>query len=1121
MEDPSFLAETGDNDATFVASNAGGATSAQGLSANFDKETWEAIEKKLSSHEIDVLKVLVDYAFGVDANVSHPIYSISDNFYRQFRKDLMLSLKRTKTSVPVPLSLVLGPLDPIVQPPVEQSSGKGKKVKPKPLSKADEIRQKNSVSRIKQSVDNILETFKKDFSDITSVSLTASMNSDVVEIKGIGLLYACAWLDHHIAIFNTEEHYAKVFDIIAVSQKFVNICKRDETNCISQVSGEAIKPSATLVIDLERWIARLRSVYVKAGVCVFNWENIQRYAPQIFVQSEYQKALPQQFVKAKLHQKHIVDAVRNNIERGAWIVYDAMIGSGKTTAEVGIAALVSYLRISNPSLHGKKRFLSVCNSEAVRLDVAQKLYNAATTFPTHKIHFAISYLTVDSLKKPKVKIVKNNACSKDEDIVTVIASPSVAKMILDENAKLDDGDPSKYEYILFVDEPTMGADNIHSRSLYDNVSVNHVSPYITINSSATFPNIGMLENITSDFFSRHRHARQVRVYSDEISIGCDIRTLHNEIVVPHLGATNRTQLSEIINCVANCSFLGKAYTPSVVDSLYQRMLHYHVNDFVELPDIQTLFSNVENLDINRVRRLALELLTKLATQNDDVIQMVCATNISDDDEEEEDDVPTSGFSFSANPTSDDVVTDPIDYLKLGTTQAYRLQGQTLIATANPEEFVLNNFKSLIDQVYASETNKIVTGGDVATYRYKSTGDAMRRYMSELSDWEKKIVTIDKNATSPDDKAAKLDEHDKLKPVFPFPEWAHVGSEAHINKFARSHRDKILRNLVRGKLNVPHLTSSDKIINVDDRVLTALFCGVAIYSTETVKCRVYLDIVLQLASAGALAFVVADSTICFGTNYPFFNVIITQEFSELHSMLVLFQVMGRAGRPGKSPKALIIVPDTVARRIINFVTTANEADFEARNMETIFVRQKIEIEAEEERQIAEKIAKATVRSNPVVSGISVIRGRTVETVPVVEQVAEPLIVPISDVPDGSLRFAPSEQSGNRRTPLKSGDWRTNTRSNSGSEWQRAPPQPPQDRRRDNQSSAGGSRQERDQNSTGSRQDRNQNSGGGGRYVPPSMRDRTSEQEKAPRYKSDSKFGEKKPTSSSSGWKKESK
>lgn len=1101
MENPSFLADSGDTEHAFTTAMTHGA-SAQGLSANFDKDTWETIEKKLSSTEIDVLKVLVDNAFGVDSRVSHPIYSISDTFYQKFRKELKLFLKRTKTSAPILLSLVLGEIDPTPVNQVVQTGKIKKEKKVKPLSKIEQIRQANSLDRIDKSVKTILTTFKTDFTNITSVSITASMNSDVLEIKGIGLLYACAWLDYHVAVFNTEENYAKVFDIIATVQKFINRCNNPEMQCISQVSGDSIQPSSTLIIDLERWVVRLRSKFVKNDECVFNWKNIQQFSPQIFVQSEYQKALPQRHIKSKDHQKQIIDAVRKNIENGALIVYDAMIGSGKTTSQVGIAALISYLRSSNPSLHSKKRFLSVCNSEAVRLDVAQKMYNAATTFPSNKLHFAISYITQDSLKQPVVKIVKNNACKQNSDIVSVIASPAAAKMILEDNDKLDIDDPNKYEYILFVDEPTMGADNLTSRSLYDNVFINHVSPYITINSSATFPEIEMLSNITTDFFSRHKLAKYVRVYSDEISIGCDIRTLSNEIVVPHLGATTNEQLVKIIDCVKTCSFLGKAYTPNVVNSLYEKILQYCDN--LEVPDINTLFSNVDNLNINCVRKIALELLTLLSTQSDHIIQIVCATTISSDDEEETDDVPNS-FSFSTNLCDDDLVTSQIDYTKLATTQAYRLQGQTLIATTNPEEFVINNFKSLIDQVYNSETCKIASGGDLVTHKYKSTGDAMKKYSAGLSEWEKKFATIEKNAISPEDKIAKFADHEKNKPIFNFPEWAHVGSEEHLKKFSRSHKDKIVRNLMRSKLNVPHLTNSDNIINVDDRILTSLFCGIAIYSTETVKCRVYLDTVLQLASIGALAFVVADSTICFGTNYPFFNVIITEEFSKLHSMLVLFQVMGRAGRPGKSPKALIIVPNIVANRIINFVTTASEADIEARNMETMFIRQKVEIEEYEDRQIEARIAKATPKITNSAKKLTIIHNfkptelqsvvvKDIQEKSVVKKhVPQQLIVPISSVPEANLSDQRQTQSFNRssRDTNSAGEWKRNFVPN----------------------------QHRDEIANGSKgkyinTNGTQSSTKSGKYIPPAMREDT---EKKPRYKeTNSKFGEKNP--SSSGWKK---
>lgn len=1117
MEDPVFLVSDSGNTDEVGATISGAGNSAQ-LAAKFDEQKWLSIEKKLSQTDLDVLKVLIEYSFGIDSSVEHPIYSISDDFYRKLRDTLVLQLKQTKSTELKTLSLTLG--EPFVSVPVEEQSGIKSKGKPKKevvkkLSKADEIRQKISTDRIKKSVSDILATFKRECVDITSVSLNAAINSNILEIKGIGLAYACAWVNHHRNEFNNEVNFAKLFDIIATTQRFINICSKSDMQCISLLNNDKISPSPALLEDLRRWVALLRSRFVKNGEPVFNWKNIQQFAPQIFVQSEYQKILPQLFVKIKKHQKDIVDAVKSSIVNGAWIIYDAMIGSGKTTGEIGIAALISHLRISNPSRFGKLRFLSVCNSESVQLDVAQKMYNAATTYPDKKLHFAISHLTQDAQRRPRAKIVKSNSCPSEADIVTIVASPAVAKLLLEANSELDDDDSQKYQYILFVDEGTMGADNLDSKALYDNVSLNHVSPYITINSSATFPSVGMLSTITNDFSERFPTASSIRVYSDEISIGCDIRTLSGQIVVPHLGACTQSELEKIVTCIKECSFLGKTYTPSVVDSLYTRMTQLCI---AGLPDIPLLFTDVDNLNINRVRQLAIELLSFLITCGDQIIQQVCATTISDDGDCEEDDEPVNTFTFQANPDTDDIVSDPINYSKLGTTQAYRLQGQTLIATDNPEQFVLTHFAEIVDRVYASETSEVIAGGNVSTQRYKSTGDAIKRYSAKYDIWEKKIQSIEKNSTSPDDKEAKLNEHEKLKPVFPFPSWAHVGTEAHANMYARSHRSKIVKNLVRGNLNVPHLTDPDKIINVDDRILTALFCGIAIYSTETVKCRVYLDIVLQLASAGALAYVVADSTICFGTNYPFFNVIITKEFSELHSMLVLFQVMGRAGRPGRSPKALIIVPDSVALRIINFVTTSSEADFEARNMETIFQRQKLEIEQAEERRVSELVAK-TMRG-PSTSHLTVlVNGNSVKTptAPTVQKIA-PVIVPLSDVPDGSTHLQSDRPQ--RSFPQKNGDWR-NTRSSEASDWKRTVPSERADTNRQEYERRDTRRDSRpdsrpNNSANGERSDRNTGFGGS-KYVPPAMRNSQSSQEKAPRHKT----GGSTSSSSSSGWKKESK
>lgn len=1137
MEDTAFFESAADDTGradSFVpsAGNVAGTKGAQTLSDNFDSDMWALIEQKISANELAVLRALVDYANGLDPQLTYTIESISDKFYRELRSKLKVIFRERRSSLPSTIDLVIGNL--VTNEVVQEESTTGKKVK-KPkivkLTKVEEIRLKQSTDKIKSLIEATVGAFKGDSKEIPNISFQHAMNSSVVEIKGIGLLYACAFLDRYVQEFNVEKNYAVVFDIMATVQKFINICINPLFVCNSVITKENIRPSEMMIEDLRRWLVRLKSRFVEQvggqTKCVFNWENIQKYAPQIFIQSQYQHALPRQYVKLKNHQKGIIDAVRQYIDTGAWGIYDAMIGSGKTTSEIGIAALIGYLRMADPSRYRKLRFLSVCNSESVRYDVAQKCYAIATEYPAKKLHFAIGYIRSDN---GKLKISKNNACEKMEDVVTVIASPEVAKLILEENEELDDSDDAKYQYIMFVDEPNMGADRSDSRSLYWNVAVNHVSPYITIMSSATFPSVTKLGAITNDFFERHPTAEHFRVYSDEITIGCDIKTFSGSIVVPHLGATTPEQLSEIINCVAGCSFLGKAYTPTVVDNLYNKML---VENIPNLPNVPQLFEDVDNLDINRVRATAMQLLTLLASQSSEIIQRVCSTTIGTEasDDEEDEDEPVS-FSFSTTGRSDDTADLPLDLTKLGTTQAYRMLGQTLIAHPNPERFVIEKFGNLIQNVYDHKTREIGIGGAITEAEYKSTGDALKKYNTKIDIWKKKIVSIERNATSPEDKADKLADHDKIKPKFPFPTWAHVNTADHVKTYALSHVNSIVKEHVRCALNVPYLADEKKIINVSDEILTALFCGVGIYSTETVKCKNYLNIVLHLASIGALAYLVADSTIVFGTNYPFYNCIITEEFSVLHSMLVLFQLMGRAGRPGKSSKALIYVPDSVAMRIINFVNTRAETDphaeinIEPTNMIAMFNRQKEEIANAEQRRIDAKIASLTKGMGVRTSGITVIKTASTNA----------KIVPISDVPDGNLKSG-SEQ----MQVMKNGNWRdtrqtTHLKSDVSSKDHREPVTKSQDTRsrqyedrpnnsRQSNSSEGWTRgaqisSQQSSRQTENRQDSRQSGSGtfvrpGGKYVPPALRGTNpheSNDEKPPRHRSGN-------SSSSSGWRKD--
>ena len=131
----------------------------------------------------------------------------------------------------------------------------------------------------------------------------------------------------------------------------------------------------------------------------------------------------------------------------------------------------------------KRKFselLFACNLVPVRDHAASICYNA-------EIPFGIGYRSSNG----KYKIQNHFICSNDEKRLVIITSPEIAYDILN-----DDPDCKNSEsYMLFLDEPTVGADNYGSETLETNMKVLSVAPKRTILSSATFPDPEIIPDI--------------------------------------------------------------------------------------------------------------------------------------------------------------------------------------------------------------------------------------------------------------------------------------------------------------------------------------------------------------------------------------------------------------------------------------------------------------------------------------------------------------------------------------------------------------------------------------------------------------------------------------------------
>ena len=923
---------TESSEPSFVPSSQNGIGGSSELSAQILRDSWNAIEKKLSKSDLDVLDALILLSRGNSSTLLKDFTVMGEEMYMNNRDILKISCVVGGRTQSFKLYKAH-----IHMKKTEEVSVKGKTKKKGTLNKAKQIQLENSKKRATEEITKVLDTFK-----LKELMLGFVSNSNIVEIKGIGLLYACMYLDHHKESMNKPNSYPQVFDVMRAVEKYINISAGLESSSML-CTNDKLTVSTTLINDLTDWLNYLKTVYPYNGI------NINKFAPELLVRSSYDKLVPNIGIVPKAHQRQIVDAIRKYIDTGAFLVYNPMIGSGKTTSAVAVGSLLSTLRKVNPAKYGKKKLLFACNLQSVRLQVANITYNADVFCGSHT-KFAMSHM---DHKRGTYKIVKSNITKTDEDVVTIVASPEVATQIL------SDPEVDKEDYVLFVDEPTIGADCETSKSLEHNVRLMTVAPSLVIYSSATFPDLELINSITEDFSQKYPDAYHGLIYSDEIQIGCDISTYDGSMVVPHLGVHNKEELTFVIDTIVKCPFLGRIYTSNVVQKLYNSMKENEI----PTPNIDEYFQNVDNLTSNSVRKAAMGLLKILATSSDEIIDDICSTSIVLDSTTEPELSPIQESSSSFQWLDEDadrcdVITDPIEMHKLGTIQHWRFQNPTLIATPTPERFVFDNFSDIVNDVYTHTTpdGTIRDDGSIGGVTYRTTGDAMRKYKTKMDAHKKRAEQISKNAKGEADERDKLAEHDKLKPKFDFPDFGHIGSVAHINKYAKTHKRDVVGRFVRPPMCITNLPYDN--MNVPDFIITALFCGVGIYSSETVKDGCYLQAVLDLASSGTLAYIVADSTICYGTNYPISNVIITDEFALQHSINTLFQLMGRAGRVGRSWQAKICVTQSIAQRIINYTKNMSEASIEATNMVNKYNSILLQQEEDKQKRIDDLIAKAT-------------------------------------------------------------------------------------------------------------------------------------------------------------------
>jgi hypothetical protein len=711
--------------------------------------------------------------------------------------------------------------------------------------------------------------------------------------------------------------------------------------------------------------------------------------PSISHESKYDKHFFPSTIKIYENQQNIMNKLFAGFNgKGCFVLYTSAPGEGKTTSIVGISKIINDMNtiIKNRNKRKKEKekekellLLFACNSKLVRMEVFNLLHTAfGINFVDTKILKAADLIQIKEGLKKQIdnKIKKNeNTCDLEARLrdlnsrnyaferprnisekqrvktgetqsgkvygTTVLRDDimkeeheSQIKNIIDngnyyifdeqkpDKQKPDEKKPEpvrtiisdalsayyiiedlkeKFEIVLFFDEPMIGADNFGSKSLAINSQLMASIPKYTILSSATLPN--NIDEIKNKYKNKYSisDAYIHDIKNNNIRIGMTLKKYDHELYHLFYQISTKKELFLLIQLIENNPLFKKMCTLNSLQKLIE--IVEDNTDALFLRDKYEFFINDPNN-------------WKPKNISDKVIEF-----LRDIDNHIKNDIEVKKwFDFDITKMNSHDVLNKNNILN----NLNIINGMTLITSTNP----INYF----DDYYNLVLRKYNLEGQMKIYF-----DIMAKLMEEENKLREKqrerkneggLQSGDRN------KLANIDRDKKIlyqQMYNDFPNEHRINSQEYwrrikqerkaqdlnlnprINFFNPSEHFKLLQDILVGDTDGKYY-----------KLVTLALCGIGVYSNELNE--KYTNLLNLLAKKGKLVFIVADDSVIFGVNYSFVRVIIDEDFSNMHSIESLSQVMGRAGRVGLSSSAEIYIPPIVCFRLYKFISRGKDMIF---------------------------------------------------------------------------------------------------------------------------------------------------------------------------------------------------
>lgn len=627
-------------------------------------------------------------------------------------------------------------------------------------------------------------------------------------------------------------------------------------------------------------------------------------------------------------QKDIISLVQNNLNNNLMVFYESPPANGKTLISVILAKI-----ISNKS-KGKKILLYICYSSLVRSDVGRLcvMHNVdvkswiAVTRPDGKDNGKIkTFLRPHKMCHPDWNNFNKRTSSDEakfqkarEDrfsdnllfqmLFSLNDTLPIARQrwndYLDLKNKSYDEiykclDDSQYNYpemiisdiesayallkefpnmfVTYFDEAFATADLEITAKIFSVLT----GPSILV--SATLAKKEEIPNIIEHFRVKHNFNDNNFIHtikSTRQHISCTFVDEDGNMIAPHQKLESFSDLDYFLKYSFDENLVKRSYSPDIVFNMSKVLNNYLIDDL----KFENVFNHYGKLSHSSIRDYAYNLLLYILNENRlDLFDLLKNIKIK--------------------------IVQNMDVNTLLTSSAVYYQTGKFLHVATSE-----NFNNHIDNM----SSKLLDGSP-------RMSNIVNEYDNKTSSIKKRIESIKKGDCN-DAKDIQYKENELTKELDEIKlEWPNeflINSREHSRKFGTS-------NLLKYPNNISFLKREDIGI-LNDTQEKLLFSAIGVYNPHSFN-KENMD--LFMSKKDNLKGIFSTPSIVYGTNIAGLSKIdIDKSFIEDSSKNILYQLIGRAGRRGKSDSALVIFRDN---KLLDIILSKESINIEANKIRLNF------------------------------------------------------------------------------------------------------------------------------------------------------------------------------------------